>query len=242
MRRTISRLARPGPPKPRAKAPPRAKPDSQASVDDITPGQHVISVCKQHNIVFPFQLRPLKPIRLGNNPYRIGVVYSQKHSFAQKSMKYFDKAEHPFAKSLLNIYIEKKKEPLWIACNVHGAGSFPNKTATKKLAHALRDALAIAGYDRFGRRVLADGESSTIAELYGSLSVYSTEPLLMCNAKFTDLLECGKQIIASAEINLARDKDGCNLQKAQGEQYPSNRGDRQSQGPRHKSLNLGRSN
>ncbi|TGJ88438.1 hypothetical protein E0Z10_g382 [Xylaria hypoxylon] len=86
-------------------------------------------------------------------------------------MRYFDKVEHPFTRALLDIYIEKKKEPLWWSGFAYGASPFPNKTASRRIAHALRDALAAAGYDRFGRRVLVDGESSAIADLYGTLRV-----------------------------------------------------------------------
>ncbi|TRX98555.1 hypothetical protein FHL15_000629 [Xylaria flabelliformis] len=171
---------------------------------DIQPGQHVISVCKEYNIGFPQKLRSLRVFRQKENPYKLGVFVCQQHCFAQNSMRYFDKLEHPFAKSLLDIYIEKKKESLWITSYAHGAGVFPNKTAQRKIAHALRDALMAAGYDRFGRRVLADGESSAIVDLYGSLRVISAHPTALCNAKFVDILECAKKIIAGVEIELRR--------------------------------------
>ena len=83
----------------------------------------------------------MKFIKLGGNPYHIGAVYSRHHSFMQKSMKYFDKAEHPFAKSMLGLYIEKKKEPLWLSSDAHGAAPFPNK----KSSWPLQSALALRG-------------------------------------------------------------------------------------------------
>ncbi|KAI0195807.1 hypothetical protein EV127DRAFT_419775 [Xylaria flabelliformis] len=184
---------------------------------DIQPGQHVISVCNEHNIDFPQKLRSLRVFRQKENPFKLAVFVCQRHCFAQNSMRYFDKLEHPFAKSLLDVYIEKKKEPLWITSYAHGAGVFPNKTAQRKIAHALRDALTAAGYDRFGRRVLADGEFSAIVDLYGSLRVISAHPTALCNAKFVDILECAKKIIASVEIELRRGANIRHTQKKDGQ-------------------------
>ncbi|KAI0426914.1 hypothetical protein F5Y09DRAFT_333778 [Xylaria sp. FL1042] len=181
---------------------------------EVEPGKHVIAVCKQYNIAFPNQLRPLKGL-VRRNQYKLTVTTSRQHCFFHQSMKYFDKFEHPFAKSLLDIYIEKKKEPLWMSSNVYGASAFPNKTASRRINHALRDALIAAGYDRFGRRVYVDGESSVIADLYGTLRVLSTAPLAICNAKFADLVECAKQIISGVEIHLRRDKNGRHIQSQQ---------------------------
>ncbi|KAI1734838.1 hypothetical protein F4680DRAFT_437140 [Xylaria scruposa] len=210
----------------------------------VQPGQHVISVCKQYSINFPQKLRPLRVFKQKENPYKLGVFICQQHCFAQNSMRYFDKLEHPLAKSLLDIYIEKKKEPLWFTSYAHGAGVFPNKTAQKRLAHALRDALMLAGYDRFGRRVLADGESSAIVDLYGTLRVVSGHPTAVCNARFVDVLESAKKIIAGVEIELRRGeasvgrtqrKDGQNsrnvqrLQHQQHQQHQPTHGSWQSQ-------------
>ncbi|KAF2966892.1 hypothetical protein GQX73_g6680 [Xylaria multiplex] len=180
------------------------------SIPDIEPGQHVLSICKQHDIFFPSQLRPLKGIFSAEdgNPYNIGVSHSQKHCVLHQSMKYFDRITHPFAISLLDIYIEKKKEPLWLSGFAHGATPFPNRTASRRIAHALRDALEAAGYDRFGRKVLVDGESSAIADLHGTLRVICNNPLAVCNAQFADLVACAEQIIRHAETRLRRDKNG----------------------------------
>ncbi|KAI1277266.1 hypothetical protein F5Y07DRAFT_363515 [Xylaria sp. FL0933] len=216
MRRTIFRLAPAG--HLHTKVQPQFSPVDYSKLvawDDpkaeVEPGQHVIAVCKQYKISFPNQLRHLKESPRKTN-YHLSVTASQQHCFAQQSMKYFDRFEHPFAKSLLDIYIEKKKEPLWLFTSAYGASAFPNKTASRRLTHALRDALKAAGYDRFGRRVLVDGESSVIADLHGTLRVLSTAPLAICNAKFADLLECAKHIIHGAEIYLRRDKNGRHLQ------------------------------
>ncbi|KAI8946556.1 hypothetical protein F4801DRAFT_57575 [Xylaria longipes] len=196
---------------------------------EIKPGEHVISVCKQHNIAFPDRLRPLSGLKLKPNPYRLAVSVCQQHCFAKNSMPYFDKLEHPFAKTLLDIYIERKKEPLWITSYAHGAGVFPSKKAGKKIVHALRDALIAAGYDRFGRRVLADGESSAIVDLYGTLRVVSNNPTAVCDAKFMDLLEDAKKIIASVEVVLRRDQSGRHVGNPQQQQRWSTHGARQGQ-------------
>ncbi|KAI1424567.1 hypothetical protein F5Y12DRAFT_751502 [Xylaria sp. FL1777] len=184
---------------------------------EVEPSQHVLSVCKQHRISFPSALRPLGGIfKLVGNPFNLNVSLSQQHCFLHQSIRFFDKIEHPFSRSLLDIYIEKKKEPLWVSGFAYGASAFPNKTASAIITHALRDALAAAGYDRFGRRVSADDdESSVIADLYGTLRVVSNNPQAVCNAKFADVLESAKAIIFNAEVKLRRDKNGCHLDKQQ---------------------------
>ncbi|KAI3320799.1 hypothetical protein HD806DRAFT_505022 [Xylariaceae sp. AK1471] len=235
MRRTISRLASLGSPNAyvQSRLPPISvskliNPASEYLHDPVTeiePGQHVISICKRHNIGFPNQLWALKGIKLEKNPYKLNVSISQRHCFEQKSMRYFDTFEHPFAKSMLDIYIEKTKEPLWISCHAYGASPFPNKKASKKVSHALRDALAAAGYDRLGQRVLVDGESSAIADLYGTLRVIVGDPQAVCNAKFVDLLKNAKSIISGAEIQLRRDNNGQHLGKQQ-HRPPTRKGSR----------------
>ncbi|KAI1187323.1 hypothetical protein F5B17DRAFT_324396 [Nemania serpens] len=185
----------------------RLVPSDDATVE-VEPGQLVLSACKKHGIAFPSRLHTPKEFRLSPNPYKFGVSISQQHCFSQLSMKYFDKIEHPFAKTLLDIYIKKNKEPLWISSVTHGAGPFPAKKAAKKITHALREALHEAGYDRFGRRVLVDDEPSAIADLYGTLRITANEPQAICNAKFTDLVVLARKIISCVETNLGRDKDG----------------------------------
>lgn len=189
-------------------------PSDEAAVE-VEPGQLVLSVCKKHGIAFPSRLRTPKEFKLSPNPYKLGISISQQHCFSQLSMKYFDKIEHPFAKSLLDIYIEKTKQPLWISSVMHGAGPFPTKTAAKRIVHALRDALDAAGYDRFGRRVVlaggGGGEPGAVAELYGTLRVTSGDPLAICNSKFADIVEQAKKIVYCVETKLGRDQNGRHL-------------------------------
>ncbi|KAJ8126110.1 hypothetical protein O1611_g7529 [Lasiodiplodia mahajangana] len=216
MRRTISRLAHLSPRNAHVK--PRPAPVNVSNSDswdnptgEVQLGQHVISVCKQYDISLPQHVRRVS-VGLRPNPYQLNVAISPKHSFSVPSMQYFDKFEHPFAKTMLAHYIEKKKEPLWISCFAYGASPFPSRKASKKVAHALRDALAAAGYDRFGRRVPVDGKPNAVLDLYGTLRVTSNDPCAVCNAKFVDLLVHAKQIISYAEISLRRGKNGLHLQ------------------------------
>ncbi|KAI0201750.1 hypothetical protein F4808DRAFT_97315 [Astrocystis sublimbata] len=191
------------------------------SIVHIEPGQHVHAVAKQYNIGFPDKLRPLKNLRLdnqlGKNPYKIGASVCQQHLIDQLSMRYFDKFEHPFTKTMLDKYIERKKESLWLNTHAHGAGVFPNKKASKKIMHALRDALAAAGYDRFGQTVLTDGQSRPKGNMYGTLRVVCQAPTVVCEAKFVDLLETAKRVIAAAAAMLQTDQHGrhLNLTKSQ---------------------------
>ena len=230
MRRTISRLASLGRSSPGAQTPFSPVDVSRlGALDDpkaeVMPGKHVLSVCREYDISFPGELRPLKGFRLPvqKNPYKLSVSFSQKHCFLHQSMKYFDRLEHPFAKSMLDIYIEKKKEPLWLSAVAYGGSPFANQTAKRKITHALRDALVAAGYDRFGQRMLVDGESSAITDLYGSLRIACPAPVEVCKARFVDLLECAKQIIFATELGLRRDKNGLHLDRRQQEQ-PHHRG------------------
>ncbi|KAI0522261.1 hypothetical protein F5B22DRAFT_593581 [Xylaria bambusicola] len=227
MKRTISRLASLRPLDARVQAQPSPVHfNGLAAWDDpnvqVKPGQHVIAICNQYDISFPTELRPLGT-RLTSNPYKITVVASPKHCFFHQSMKYFDRLEHPFAKSLLDIYIQKKKEPLWMSAFAHGGSPFANGTAKRKLMHAVRDALLAAGYDRFGQSVPVDGESSAVNGLYGSLRLMSPCPQAICTAKFADLLDCAKQIIFAAEIKLRGNKSNPHLESGQ-QHSPLSRG------------------
>ncbi|KAI0968769.1 hypothetical protein F4678DRAFT_441357 [Xylaria arbuscula] len=233
MKRTIFRLARPG----RANAGVQTqflsagskKPSSWSDpIAEIEPGQHIIAACREHNFAFPNQLSYWKGL-FKPNPYHLSVNASRQHCFLHQSMKYFDKVEHPFAKSMLDIYIEKKREPLWLSGFSYGAAAFPNRVASRKITHALRDALMAAGYDRFGRRVPIDGESSAIVDLYGTLRVTSADPQGVCNAKFKDLLECAKKIISFAETKLGRDRGGRHIGGQLQQKFPPARDVRQGQ-------------
>ncbi|KAI1436424.1 hypothetical protein GGR50DRAFT_693235 [Xylaria sp. CBS 124048] len=176
--------------------------------ENIQPGQHWVSICKSHDIYFADRMKLMKGFRHSQPPYKLFITISQQHCMQRRSMRYFDKFEHPFAKSMLKYYIDKKEEPLWMYCSALGGTAYPNKKASKKMAHALRDALAEAGYDRVGRPVLVEGQRSSKDELYGSLSVTSSDPVAVCNAAFTDLMKQAKIIVSSAQHILQRDKYG----------------------------------
>ncbi|OTA56901.1 hypothetical protein K449DRAFT_156651 [Hypoxylon sp. EC38] len=182
--------------------------NEHVSVGEIQPGQHVHSVCREHYIFFPNSLRPLKEVKLKVNPCSLTIVASQRHCIDMNSMKYLDKFEHPFAKSVLKMYVEKKKEPLWYTVSSHTVAlPFPCKEGARRVRHAFRDALAAYGYDREGRRVATDN-SSTIADLYGTVRISTANPKAACNIKFADLLSQAKQIVSGVELALARDKNG----------------------------------
>ncbi|KAI0444528.1 hypothetical protein F4803DRAFT_251724 [Xylaria telfairii] len=242
MRRTLLRLASFGPPNthvqtrfsPQAVNKPAPWNDPTAV---IKPGQLVISACRQHDIAFPWELQPLRPFRSHQNTYKLALAVCQRHCFEQQSMRYFDRLEHPFTKSLLDIYIEKKEKPLWISCHAHGSAAFVSRKARKKILHAVRDALVAAGYDRFGRRVIADGESSAILDLYGTLRVIANDAVVVCEAKFADLLKDAKKIVASAEIVLRRNQDGHHVERLQPRQHNKNyAGQGQRRGPSNQQM------
>ncbi|OTB03962.1 hypothetical protein M426DRAFT_23283 [Hypoxylon sp. CI-4A] len=174
----------------------------------ITPGDYVNSVCRKHQIAFPNIMRGLREARLPENPCKLMVVAAERHCFDLSSMKYFDKSEHPFAKSMLDIYIARKKQPLWLSTfSMAVASPFPCRMARKRIQHAFRDALAAHGYDREGRRIATD-DSGVISELYGSVRITCGDPKAACNIKFADLLEQVNKIVSAVEVALARDKNG----------------------------------
>lgn len=180
-------------------------------IGEIQPGKHVHSVCREHHIFFPNSLRPLKGAKLKENTCSLAVLTSQRHCVDMNSMKYLDKYEHPFAKSVLNMYIEKKKQPLWYTVSSHPVASpFPCKEGARRINHAFRDALAAYGYDREGRRVATD-DYNGIADLYGTVKISCANPKAACNIKFADLLSQAKQIVSGVELALARDKNGTHI-------------------------------
>ncbi|KAI0379129.1 hypothetical protein F5Y04DRAFT_260506 [Hypomontagnella monticulosa] len=165
------------------------------------------SICREHQIFMSNGLHTLKGVKIRPNPCSLAFLVSERHCVSKPYMKYFDGVEHPFAKSMVNIYIAQKKQPLWLTTYSAGAAAFPCRVATRRIRHALRDALAAHGYDRYGTRITADS-SSVIADLYGSVSVYCRNPEAACNIKFADLLEQVKQIVSAIEPLLGRDEKG----------------------------------
>ncbi|KAI1399887.1 hypothetical protein F4819DRAFT_463521 [Hypoxylon fuscum] len=188
-------------------------------VEDVRPGEHVHSVCRKYDIAFPQALSPLKGLKLKGNPFKLAVKTSNRHCVDYSSLKYLDKFEHPFTKSVLNMYIDKKKQSLWYSVHAYPmASAFPCRVATKRLKHAFRDALAAAGYDLEGKRIKIEDESSVIADLYGTVSIGCADPKAVCNIKFADLFEQAKMVLSQIEFLLARNENGKHInlvQKAQ---------------------------
>ncbi|KAI1097227.1 hypothetical protein F4804DRAFT_328205 [Jackrogersella minutella] len=182
--------------------------------EEIEPGQHVIKICKEHRIWLPGYgvLKPLrmKDLRLSDNMCRLGILISERHCIDPTSMKYLDRFEHPFAKSILDRYIAKNHEPLWYkVLSFPVAAPFPCRIADRRIRHAFRDALAAYGYDREGRKIKTDDDDhSIIADMFGTIKISCKDPKAACNAKFPDLLAQAKKIVAGIERMLARDKRG----------------------------------
>ncbi|XXH05886.1 hypothetical protein Hte_012327 [Hypoxylon texense] len=183
----------------------------------VQPGEHVRSVCREHDLSFPNVLRRLQGFKLKENPYKLVVVVSEKHCIQRNSMKYLDKFEHPFAKSILNMYVSQKRKPLWVAVScLPEAKPVVCTTARRKFRHAFHDALAAHGYDREGRRIATEGgSSSVIADLCGTVQLTCGDPKVTCQAKFADLLESTMVIVSSLELALGRDKNGIRINPAQ---------------------------
>ncbi|KAI2469724.1 hypothetical protein F4781DRAFT_207960 [Annulohypoxylon bovei var. microspora] len=175
-------------------------------------GDHVNSVSREYGISLPNQrvLRhiTMNQLKINNNPGKLNVMIAQCHCFDTSSLKYLDRYEHPFAKSVLNMYIKKKEDPLWykVFAAQAGASPFPCRVAAKRIRHAFLDALAFYGYRPNGRKDTT--EDSDIAALYGTVKISIADPKAACNTKFADIFEQAKLIVAGIEPILAGDKYG----------------------------------
>ncbi len=179
----------------------------------IQPGEYFRVWCRDHGIFLPYEMKGLG-FKLPSNPFKLNVLVSRRHCVDVTSMKYFDKFEHPFGRTMFDFYIAKKNRPLWYsAWGGIGARPFVCSTAKRKIEHAVRDALASHGYDREGRR-MASAEDSVVQDLFGTLKINTMEPKLVCNAEFADLLKQMELIVRAVEIELRRGRDGRHLTPA----------------------------
>ncbi|KAI1392293.1 uncharacterized protein F4822DRAFT_390411 [Hypoxylon trugodes] len=174
----------------------------------IHPGPHIDAFCKKHNILLPFSTTPLKGWKQGENICKLRVHASEYHCMDGFSMKYLDKEEHPFTKSVLNMYLNKAKEPLWFkAVSFPNASPFPCRAAAMRIKHAFYDALADRGYDKQGRKIQSD-DFNVIAYLYGTVRITCADPKAACNIKFAELVEQVKPIVSTVVQGLGRDEKG----------------------------------
>ncbi|KAI1801725.1 hypothetical protein F4811DRAFT_532918 [Daldinia bambusicola] len=186
----------------------------------IQPGTHVLDFCRKYQISFPSILRRASGVQLTPNPLGIGIMISEKHCFNKHSLRYLDKYEQPFTKTIFDIYIAQKKQPLWYSVfSVPITTPLPCKEGARRLRHAFRDALAARGYDRDGRKVDTNGP---IADMHGTVSLICGDPKAACNLKFPELLKYTNKIVAGIEHLLARDKYGVFMNPVQNQR--SNKG------------------
>ncbi|KAI0847632.1 hypothetical protein F5Y00DRAFT_240710 [Daldinia vernicosa] len=191
------------------------------SEGEIQPGDHIVAFCRKYQVSFPSVLRRVSGFKLTPNPFELGVLISEKHCFTKNSLRYLDKYEQPFTKSVLEMYIAQKKQPLWYS--VHSAGTtspLPGRVSSRRIRHAFRDALAARGYDREGRKIMTD--DSNIADLHGTVHIYCANPKAACNLKFPELVKQTNKIVSAIEPMLARDKDGKRIHVMQSYQRPGN--------------------
>ncbi|KAI5867799.1 hypothetical protein GGS23DRAFT_196592 [Durotheca rogersii] len=178
-----------------------------ASEEDVQPGDHVLAVSRKYNIGFPTALHWIKDWKPKSNPCQLNVMISERHCFSVTSMRYLDKFEHPFAKSVLGFYIAKTDIPLW-----HNAYSHPVakacvcQVAARKIQRAFRDSLAAHGYDKDGRKTTTD--DAGVRQLYGTARISCGNPKAACNIQFADLLDQINPLVDALEVALGRDKYG----------------------------------
>ncbi|KAI1654679.1 hypothetical protein F4813DRAFT_369854 [Daldinia decipiens] len=186
---------------------------------EIQPGDHVITFCKKYQVSFPSVLRRAPGVKLTPNPFGLGVMISEKHCFNKQSLRYLDKYEQPFTKSVLEMYIAQKKQPLWYSVySVPTTSPLPCRVGARRIRHAFRDALAAHGYDLEGRKITTD--NSIIADLHGTVNIVCADPKAACNLKFPELLKQANKIVSGIEPMLARDKDGKRMHVMQNYRQP----------------------
>ncbi|KAI8957136.1 hypothetical protein F5Y11DRAFT_340753 [Daldinia sp. FL1419] len=179
-------------------------PDPEA---EVQPGDHILAFCKKYQVSFPNVLRRIQGLKLMPNPFGLNIMVSDKHCFNKTSLKYLDKYEQPFTKSILEMYMAQKKNPLWYhTYSAPVTSPLPCRVATRRIRHAFRDALANYGYDRDGKKVSMDG--SVIADLHGTVRIVCGDPKAVCNLKFAELVKVTNKIVSGIEPVLARDKYG----------------------------------
>ncbi|OTB11009.1 hypothetical protein K445DRAFT_322514 [Daldinia sp. EC12] len=179
----------------------------------IQPGAHVFEFCKKYQVSFPSVLRRAQGVQLTPNPLLIGIMVSERHCFTKNVMKYLDKYEQAFTKTIFDIYIAKKQKPLWYSVfSVPITTPLPCREGARRLRHAFRDSLAARGYDRDGRKTTAD---DSIMDLHGTVHLVCGDPKVACNVKFAELVKHTDKIVAGIERILARGKDGRFINAAQ---------------------------
>jgi hypothetical protein len=183
----------------------------------IRPSENVRYVCRKYDMGFPWNMKPLKGVKLANNPYKLRTFVSHQHCLSAQSQKYFDSVEHPWAKSLLDIYVEKTKTPLWLNIESFGSGArpVPCHKSNKIVREAIEEALTASGYDRYGHKQVVDGEFSPVADLYGTLRVAVGDPIAVCNASNADILKAAETVVHHAAMALRRDKNGQHIMQQQ---------------------------
>ncbi|KAI0169769.1 hypothetical protein GGR52DRAFT_481764 [Hypoxylon sp. FL1284] len=178
---------------------------------EVHPGKHVITACRLHNFAFPNKMARIKGMKIRNNNLKLGAAVSERHCMEKNTMKFLDKVEHPFAKSILNMYISRKDKPLWYTTHAHPvASSFPCHKAESRILNAFREALAAHGYDRDGRKVNTE---DVIVDLYGTVHLTCGDPRTACNIKFRDVVSKTMDLVSHLELALGRDKHGQHIQQ-----------------------------
>ncbi|KAK7743651.1 hypothetical protein SLS62_010554 [Diatrype stigma] len=176
---------------------------------DVQPGDYVWAWCKEHDIALADRMKGLRVKQLDNR-FKLSVFTSRQHCIDITHMRYFDKYEHPYARTMFDVYIAKKKATLWYkAWAGSSALPFVISTAERRIKRAIRLALESRGYDRDGRRMeTADGRrtraGADAVDLFGTLKIQTAEPKLVCNVKFAELQERIDKIMGMVEIELRR--------------------------------------
>ncbi|KAI1815390.1 hypothetical protein GGS20DRAFT_543555 [Poronia punctata] len=146
------------------------------------------------------------------NRYGIILRQSHEHCYTNLTTAKLKGVEHPRLRPILDKAVARNQVPLWIQV---GAGylkvqktSAPRITAAKRLRKALLKALDDAGFDSEGRRKVANGESSAIVDLYGTVNIRVQDSIGFSLADQAEVDEIAEHVVHHIIMNSRRYHQG----------------------------------
>lgn len=182
---------------------------AEVDVEALEPDQVVGAFIRKHDIHLPMNLMRRIPGIPRPQPMWFTALMSRRHCFDHNTLKYLDKLEHPMRKTMLDYYEARKSQPLWYAAASFGdARPIVHTKAARWMKRGLREALLERGYDREGRKVVTDGQSTSIRDMYGTIKVQCADAKALCKLEWPGVFALMRKVLEAAEVQLKRDHAG----------------------------------
>jgi hypothetical protein len=176
--------------------------DSQRPTDYVS--KYVRSVTQQHNWGFPRDVRRVSLKGLGDNPCSIALSVSHRHCIDSQAMTWLARDPHPIVQSILDRHIADEDKPLWFyprVSNPNGAISpFAINTTRRRIKRCVRLALEECGYDIHGRSLRPVREGAEPRHLFGTMRVFVSEALKLCQMSDADILSFTRPMVDIAVL------------------------------------------